>query len=78
VPAAGEVERGDAGATDMVAAGMVDLGQLVRQRNAGHGLVLVGFGGHHGSVIAADSWRSRAGARREPSWFADLVGGKAR
>ena len=47
---------GDARATDMAAAEMVNLGQLVRQRRAGDGTVLVGFGGHHGAVIAADTW----------------------
>lgn len=47
---------GDARATDMAAAGMVNVGQLVRQRHADDGVVVVGFGGHHGSVIAGDAW----------------------
>jgi erythromycin esterase len=47
---------GDARATDMVAAGMVNVGQLVRERHADEGVVLVGFAGHHGTVIAADFW----------------------
>jgi erythromycin esterase len=47
---------GDARATDMAAAGMVNVGQLVRERHGPEGVVLVGFGGHHGSVVAADSW----------------------
>ncbi|HEU4866600.1 MAG TPA: erythromycin esterase family protein [Actinomycetota bacterium] len=32
------------------------LGQLVRERHAGDGVVLVGFGGHRGTVAAADLW----------------------
>jgi erythromycin esterase len=47
---------GDARATPMASDGMVSLGQLVRQRHAGEGVVLVGFGGHRGTVIAADFW----------------------
>jgi erythromycin esterase-like protein len=47
---------GDARATDMAGAGMVNVGQLVRQRHEKDGVVLVGFGSHHGSVIAGDEW----------------------
>lgn len=47
---------GDARATDMADAGMVNLGQLVRERHADEGVVLVGFGGFEGSVIAGDAW----------------------
>src|SRR5207248_585611 len=47
---------GDARATDMAAAGMVNVGQLVRERHGGDGVVLVGFAGHHGSVLAAANW----------------------
>jgi erythromycin esterase-like protein len=47
---------GDARATDMARAGMVNVGQLVRERHLDEGVVLVGFGGHHGTVIAADEW----------------------
>ncbi len=45
---------GDARATDMAGAGMVNVGQLVRER--GDGVVLVGFGSHRGSVIAGKAW----------------------
>ncbi|WIV55492.1 erythromycin esterase family protein [Amycolatopsis nalaikhensis] len=55
---------GDARATDMAAAGMTNLGQLARERHAGAGVVAVGFGTHHGSVIAADHWGGPA--RRMP------------
>jgi erythromycin esterase-like protein len=47
---------GDARFTDMAQAGMVNIGQLARERHATDGVVLVGFGGHHGTVIAADFW----------------------
>jgi erythromycin esterase len=47
---------GDARATDMRRAGMINVGQVVRERHARDGVVLVGFGGHHGSVIAAERW----------------------
>ena len=47
---------GDARATDMARDGMVNVGQLVRERHGGEGVVLVGFGSYQGSVIAADAW----------------------
>jgi|1186.fasta_scaffold05491_2 erythromycin esterase len=50
---------GDARATDMAHAGMVNIGQLARERHHDDGVVLVGFGGHHGTVIAAQEWGGR-------------------
>ena len=47
---------GDARATDMARAGMVNVGQLARERWDDVGVVLVGFGSHRGSVIAGDEW----------------------
>jgi len=47
---------GDARATDMATAGMVNVGQLVRERHGDHDVVLVGFGSHHGTVIAGSRW----------------------
>ena len=47
---------GDARFTDMARAGMVNVGQLVRQRHGEEGVVLIGFGTHHGTVIAAEEW----------------------
>ena len=55
---------GDARATDMAAAGMVNLGQLVRERHEADGVVTVGFGTFRGSVIAAGCWGRPA--RRMP------------
>ncbi len=69
---------GDARYTDMRRAGMVNVGQLVRE---GHGerpderdgVVLVGFGTHRGTVIAGDEWgapmrRMRVPEGRPGSW----------
>lgn len=47
---------GDARFTDMARVGMVNVGQLVREAHAREGTMLVGFGTHHGSVIAGDEW----------------------
>jgi len=47
---------GDARYTDMLTAGMVNVGQLVREAHADEGVVLVGFGTHRGTVIAAEEW----------------------
>ncbi|NYH54508.1 MULTISPECIES: erythromycin esterase family protein [Nocardiopsis] len=53
---------GDARATDMSAAGMVNVGQLVRERHGDDGVVLIGFGTYEGRVVAGRSW----GATPEP------------
>lgn len=47
---------GDARATDMARAGMVNVGQLLRERHADDGVALVGFAAHRGSVLAASGW----------------------
>jgi erythromycin esterase-like protein len=47
---------GDARATDMAHAGMVNVGQLLRERHGREDVVLVGFGGYRGSVIAGTEW----------------------
>ncbi|GAB7192946.1 hypothetical protein NUM3379_36550 [Kineococcus sp. NUM-3379] len=47
---------GDARYTDMAAGGMVNVGQLVRERHGEDDAVLVGFGTHSGSVVAARAW----------------------
>ncbi len=47
---------GDARATDMSGAGMVNVGQLARERHGTDDVVVVGFGGHRGGVIAAPRW----------------------
>lgn len=47
---------GDARATDMRRAGMVNLGQLAREQAGREQVVLTGFGTYQGSVIAAKEW----------------------
>ncbi|HEU5024917.1 MAG TPA: erythromycin esterase family protein [Spirillospora sp.] len=47
---------GDARATDMADAGMVNLGQLARERRGRDRVVIVGFAGGPGEVVAAPSW----------------------
>jgi erythromycin esterase len=49
---------GDARATDMAAEGMVNLGQLARERREADGVVLVGFGSYQGRVIAGSAWEA--------------------
>jgi erythromycin esterase-like protein len=47
---------GDARFTDMAAEGMVNIGQLMRERKGEAEVFLVGFGTHHGTVIAGKQW----------------------
>jgi erythromycin esterase-like protein len=47
---------GDARATEMADTGLINVGQLVRERHMGDGVVLVGFGSYTGTVVAADRW----------------------
>jgi erythromycin esterase len=68
---------GDARATDMARAGMVNVGQLVRQRHEDDGVMLVGFSSYQGSVIAGEEWgapmqRMPVPPAREGSWEALL------
>lgn len=46
---------GDARATDMERAGMVNIGQLLRERHPGE-VFLAGFASYSGSVTAAEAW----------------------
>ena len=64
---------GDARFTNMANAGMVNVGQLVRQAHGDDGVVLVGFGSHRGTVIAGEEWgapmqRMRVPEARAGSW----------
>lgn len=47
---------GDASATDMAAAGMINVGQVLRRQNKKENVYAVGFGTHRGTVIAAEEW----------------------
>ena len=57
---------GDARATDMASGGMVNIGQLTRERHDEDGVVLVGFGSHRGSVIAGRQWGAEMQRMRVP------------
>lgn len=68
---------GDARATDMARAGMVNVGQLARQAWGDDEVVLVGFSSHRGSVIAGEEWgapmqRMHVPPARAGSWEAVL------
>ncbi|WP_425262681.1 erythromycin esterase family protein [Paenibacillus thermotolerans] len=47
---------GDARATDMASEGMVNVGQLLREKHGKDQVYAVGFGTNHGTVIAGDAW----------------------
>jgi erythromycin esterase len=47
---------GDARYTDMYDAGMLNLGQLIREKAGRNKVILVGFGTYIGGVIAAEQW----------------------
>ncbi|WP_250008567.1 erythromycin esterase family protein [Actinoplanes sp. M2I2] len=47
---------GDANATDQAALGEVTIGSLARERHGAAQVVLVGLGGHRGSVVAGRGW----------------------
>ncbi|MGV3618731.1 MAG: erythromycin esterase family protein [Fimbriimonas sp.] len=64
---------GDARATDMADAGMVNIGQLARERYGRENCFLLGFSGYEGRVIAGDFWGAPMEAMvvppaRETSW----------
>ncbi len=47
---------GDARFTDMAPSGMINIGQLVRERKGIQKTVLIGFSTYEGTVIAANEW----------------------
>ncbi|ALC90275.1 protein-L-isoaspartate O-methyltransferase [Bacillus sp. FJAT-18017] len=49
---------GDARATDMREAGMINVGQIVREQNRQKDVFITGFGTHRGTVIAGEAWGS--------------------
>jgi erythromycin esterase-like protein len=57
---------GDARYTDMEGDGMVNVGQLVRERHEDEGVVLVGFGSYRGTVVAAQAWDAPAERMKVP------------
>jgi erythromycin esterase len=68
---------GDARATSMTESGMVNVGQLTRERHSSDGVYIVGFGSYAGTVIAAQEWDApmrvmSVPRAREGSWEALL------
>ncbi len=57
---------GDARATDMQEAGMINIGQLVREVYGAEKVAAVGFGTYSGAVIASDRWDGQAKAIQVP------------
>lgn len=55
---------GDARATDMAAAGLINLGQLVREQHSD--TVIVGFAAYQGEVVASTSWGAPMEIMRVP------------
>ncbi|TCP52120.1 erythromycin esterase-like protein [Tumebacillus sp. BK434] len=57
---------GDARATDMAGAGMINIGQLLREQHAENDVYAIGFGTHHGTVIAGRAWGAPMEEMRVP------------
>jgi erythromycin esterase len=57
---------GDARFTDMAASGVLNVGQLIRERHDAADVVLVGFGSFEGTVIAARAWEAPMERMRVP------------
>lgn len=57
---------GDARATDMADAGMVNVGQLVREQYGEENVYAVGFGTYSGTVIASTRWGGAAQTMQVP------------
>lgn len=57
---------GDARATDMADAGMVNVGQLVREEYGEDHVHITGFGTYRGEVLAAPQWGARSRVMRVP------------
>lgn len=47
---------GDARATDMAEEGMVNVGQLTREKHGAHNVYAIGLGTYEGTVIAGEKW----------------------
>lgn len=64
---------GDAKCTDMALSGMINIGQIVREKKGIQNTVLVGFSTYSGTVIAAEEWGAKmeimdVPPAREGSW----------
>lgn len=66
---------GDARATDMHRAGMVNLGQLAREEWGNNRVYLTGFSGYKGAVIAGEEWGAPMQEMEVPEARADSIEG---
>ncbi|MFB9328504.1 erythromycin esterase family protein [Paenibacillus aurantiacus] len=57
---------GDARATDMADEGMVNVGQLARERFGADNVYAIGFGTYEGTVVAGRSWGAQPAKMRVP------------
>jgi erythromycin esterase-like protein len=62
---------GDARFTDMSPSGMINIGQLVRERKGIQNTVLIGFSTYEGTVIAAREWGARMEIMNVPQAIED-------
>ncbi len=62
---------GDSRATDMYSAGMVNVGQLVREDRKDEGVYTVGFGSYSGTVVAGREWGDRMRVMHVPEAMID-------
>ncbi|MDR6881514.1 erythromycin esterase-like protein [Bacillus sp. 3255] len=58
---------GDARATDMLADGMVNVGQLVREAHGEADVFAIGFGTYRGTVLAAKAWGAPVATMQVPA-----------
>lgn len=58
---------GDARYTDMIKAGLVNVGQLVREQHGDDNTVLIGFGSYKGTVLAGKHWGSPMQVMKVPA-----------
>lgn len=58
---------GDARATDMAREGMVNVGQLTREKYGTDNVYAIGFGTYEGTVVAADKWGNPPEVMKVPS-----------
>lgn len=64
---------GDARATDMAREGMVNVGQLLRERHRAGEVALVGLASHRGTVVAAPAWGAAESVMTVPDGRAGSV-----
>jgi erythromycin esterase len=62
---------GDARATDMKNAGLINVGQLIKEEHDEDGVFRVGFGSYEGTVLAAYNWAGSTKKMQQPEAIKD-------